>query len=246
MTLDANHRDALRELGLTENEVAAYIGLLETGPTTAGVLAKKTGLHRSRAYAALERLLEKGLASTLVRNNRRYYQPMPPDALLDVLEQKRRKIALLVPTLAALQPETTMQAGMHEGMRAYRLLREQILADMKAGDVMKVQGAPAAANKRMEAFLLDFHRRREKKGCRLEILYNADARAFGRKREKLTLSEVRYMREPTVTASWIEIYRDTVFIVVNGIRMVTFVVKDQKVRDSFATYFEALWKTAQK
>ncbi|MBI2445193.1 helix-turn-helix domain-containing protein [Candidatus Micrarchaeota archaeon] len=244
--MDRGQWDALRGLGLTENETAAYVGLLESGPTTAGPLAGKTGLHRSRAYAALERLLEKGLVSTIVRNARHYYQALPPETLLDVVEEKRRRIEAVVPALNAIRPQEPMHAGMHEGIHAFRLLREKILADMAPGDVMRVQGAPAAANERMEAFLLDFHHRREAKGCALQIIYNADARPYGKKREKLRLSQVRYMRNPVATASWIEIYRDTVLINVIGSTLACFVVQDPKVRDSFAAYFDELWKNAKK
>ena len=51
----------LEELGLTTNEAKAYIQLLKTGPVTAGNLAKKTDIHRSRVYEALERMVNKGI-----------------------------------------------------------------------------------------------------------------------------------------------------------------------------------------
>jgi len=50
----------LETIGLTRNEVKVYLSLLSIGFTTTGILIKKTGLHGSKVYDALERLSQKG------------------------------------------------------------------------------------------------------------------------------------------------------------------------------------------
>ena len=43
-------KEQLRQAGLTENESKVYETLLKIGPSAAGVLSKKTGLHRRVVY----------------------------------------------------------------------------------------------------------------------------------------------------------------------------------------------------
>ena len=54
---------ALQNIGLTKNEITVYLTLLELGTTTTGPLTYKSGLHNSRVYESLNKLIEKGLAS---------------------------------------------------------------------------------------------------------------------------------------------------------------------------------------
>ena len=53
----------LKELGLTHLEIKLYKFLLLDGPNHAGLISRKTGVHRRNVYDALERLIQKGLVS---------------------------------------------------------------------------------------------------------------------------------------------------------------------------------------
>ena len=94
--------DTLKELGLTDNEVAVFLALLETGPATAGPLVPKCRLHRSRIYAALERLVDKGLVSVIRKGRRHLHEALPPENLIAVLEERNKRFADLIPALSAM------------------------------------------------------------------------------------------------------------------------------------------------
>ena len=53
--------DQLHHIGLTGTEAKIYLVLLDLGKAQAGVLSRKTGIHRRSIYDALDRLIEKGL-----------------------------------------------------------------------------------------------------------------------------------------------------------------------------------------
>ena len=61
----------LSELGLTENESTVYEMLLRDGPSLAGKITQKTGIHRRNVYDCLERLNKKGLVGFVKENNRK-------------------------------------------------------------------------------------------------------------------------------------------------------------------------------
>jgi sugar-specific transcriptional regulator TrmB len=81
-------KDVLRELGLTNNEVDVYLKLLMSGSVTVNTLAERTGMHRQACYDALDRLLEKGFVSFVIKNNKKNFQALPPEQLIANVLQK--------------------------------------------------------------------------------------------------------------------------------------------------------------
>jgi len=64
---------SLEKIGLTGNESKIYLALLRHGTAKAGKISKRAGINRTTTYDALKRLLEKGLISYVVRENRKYF-----------------------------------------------------------------------------------------------------------------------------------------------------------------------------
>jgi predicted transcriptional regulator len=80
----------LEEMGLTSGEARVYEALSELHEATVGPIAKHSGVAYSKIYDVLERLIEKGLASFIVKGKTKYFQPAPPGRLYDYIEQKRK------------------------------------------------------------------------------------------------------------------------------------------------------------
>ncbi|MEM3442549.1 MAG: helix-turn-helix domain-containing protein [Candidatus Bathyarchaeia archaeon] len=60
MTISSRARRVLREVGLSNYEINAYVALLETGPLTAMEISKKANVPYSKVYSILNALKEKG------------------------------------------------------------------------------------------------------------------------------------------------------------------------------------------
>ncbi|MFQ5979681.1 MAG: TrmB family transcriptional regulator [Candidatus Heimdallarchaeota archaeon] len=70
-------KDALREFGLTDYEVRAYIALIEDGEATANLVSDHSGVPYTRVYDVLKELEEKRFVE--VRRGRpSTYRPRPP------------------------------------------------------------------------------------------------------------------------------------------------------------------------
>ena len=82
----------LKELGLTDNEIKAYLALLETGTGQASLIAKKTGLPRSTARFTLDLLMERGLCLRTKKGPSFIYIAENPKKLLYLIESEREKI----------------------------------------------------------------------------------------------------------------------------------------------------------
>ena len=59
---------SLREAGLTDGEIKVYLALLELGAATTGPIIEKSGIARSIIYQILDKLMQKGLVSMVMKD----------------------------------------------------------------------------------------------------------------------------------------------------------------------------------
>jgi predicted transcriptional regulator len=85
--------DQLIELGLSQYEAGVYLTLLENSPTSAGFVAKKLQNSRSTVYAALDKLITKGLVGTTFKNGVKQFVAEHPKRLEEILHEEQRTVA---------------------------------------------------------------------------------------------------------------------------------------------------------
>jgi HTH-type transcriptional regulator, sugar sensing transcriptional regulator len=88
--------DELKEVGLTDNESKVYLALLDLGPSLAGGISRKIGMHRRTVYDTTEMLIKKGLIGYILKNNRRYFEASNPNRILEILNEKQDLIGPIV------------------------------------------------------------------------------------------------------------------------------------------------------
>jgi sugar-specific transcriptional regulator TrmB len=92
----------LREFGLNEYEVRAYITLLKNGPLTAGELAALSKVPQPRIYDVIRTLMSKGFVITSQGRPKRVI-PLSPDRVMDAIKRHYdEKISLLKSALEEL------------------------------------------------------------------------------------------------------------------------------------------------
>lgn len=82
----------LKNAGFTENEEKVYTALVDLGPSLAGKISRKTGLHRRTVYDVTETLIEKGLVGYMLENNRRVFSAVNPQKIIDIIDEKKSMI----------------------------------------------------------------------------------------------------------------------------------------------------------
>ncbi|MFA5926260.1 MAG: helix-turn-helix domain-containing protein [Parcubacteria group bacterium] len=91
----------LQDVGLNENEAKIYLAALELGQTTVSRIARKSGIKRTTVYLSLENLKEKGLISMVQTKGRSIFYAEDPRNLERLMEERKERIAKLVPQLLA-------------------------------------------------------------------------------------------------------------------------------------------------
>lgn len=102
-------QSSLEQLDLNKNEAKVYLELLKLGLTNAGPLVSATRLHRQLVYEALDRLIEKKLASILIKNNRKHFQAASPNVILKLIQDKEARAREILPELLKLRTQADDQ-----------------------------------------------------------------------------------------------------------------------------------------
>jgi hypothetical protein len=84
--------EQLIKLGLSNYEAGCYLVLLEHSPTSAGFVAKKLRYARSTVYAALDKLMSKGLVGTTYKNGIKQFIAEQPKRLGEILHEEQRTV----------------------------------------------------------------------------------------------------------------------------------------------------------
>src|SRR3989338_6207256 len=132
-------QEILEKLGLSPNEVKVYLVLLRLGSASATEIAKGSGVHRVNVYDALERLMEKGLVSAVVKINKKYYEAADPDRIVDMLKEKERGIEEVRQILPELKMDYKMASKRQDvhnfkGREGLKTFFEDILKTLKKGE----------------------------------------------------------------------------------------------------------------
>ncbi|MDP4008283.1 MAG: helix-turn-helix domain-containing protein [Candidatus Peregrinibacteria bacterium] len=102
----ANLRKIIQDIGLSEKEARVYLASLEVGNNKVSVIAKKCGLNRVTTYDVLERLLEHGLVSLVIKDNQKMYAALDPKSFVNRSKDKLKNLEKALPLLKKLSSKT--------------------------------------------------------------------------------------------------------------------------------------------
>ncbi len=246
----------LEEIGLTKTEIKIYLTLLKLGQSTTTNIIREAGIHASKVYEFLDKLIQKGLVSYVIKANKKYFAASKPEYLKEFLKEKQRKIkeqekeiGKLIPKLYSVRKsgKEIIKSEIYEGLRGVKSVYEKILSTLKKGEMQYIIGAPRIANEKIEGFLLDWHKRRIKNGIRCKYIYDSDVRDYGKVREQMPLTEVKYLPKNIISPVWIEIFKDYVVIGhIKGYNAVLFLIQDKEIAKGYLDYFKLIWSVSIK
>lgn len=246
--------ESLKQIGLTEGESKVYLALLKRGSITSGPLTDESGVSRSKIYNILERLMQKGLVSFILKNKTRYYQAAEPTKLREYIEKKenefkiqRQEIDKIIPDLELLQKSspTIKEAQVFKGFKGLQAVHEHVFSKLKKGEEYFYFGIPSVQEEKYVTYWDKMHKKRTEAGIKCRLLFNqgTDKKVLI-KRNKDKNCSARYMPLPINSPSWIMGYKDTIAIGLQSEEIAIEII-NQKVEDSFKEYFEAFWKIAK-
>jgi sugar-specific transcriptional regulator TrmB len=234
----------LEELGLTSSEAKIYLVLLEQGASLAGIISRNTGIHRRSVYDAIERLIQKGLVSYIKSNNRKYFEAVDPERLMEIIHKREEDIKSVLPELKMLQK---MREGKNETLffRGKAALKSAFDDQLDKAKEICIWGATAKANEILQFYFPHFDKQRIKKGIKARIIFSELDRSHPYL-AKIPMADVRFVPADVNSDAAVNIYDRNVCIVAWRPDPVAILIREDNISTGFRNYFEFMWRFARK
>ncbi|MCX6744848.1 MAG: hypothetical protein NTX82_04965 [Candidatus Parcubacteria bacterium] len=95
-------QEQLQTLGLNEKEAKVYLASLELGQSSVQDIARKSHIKRSTVYEIINNLIEQNLITIIPKGKKRYFLAAEPIKLTELIDQKQKVLAKMMPELEAL------------------------------------------------------------------------------------------------------------------------------------------------
>ncbi len=233
--------ETLQELGLNRRESICYIALLELGSSKIGAIVKRTGIPSSKIYEILEKLVHRGLVSYVKIVKIKHYQASDPKALLNYIDEKRKKVEEILPQLLLKQKFSKRQSvEMFEGQKALFSLFTDLIKDAKAREQYLIFSINEEnKNEAANIFFKNLSVRRKEKKLDVRLLKNMKYYKK-EKHTKLKLKNTEFNLPQGIT-----VFRNTVIILSWIESPIALKIESETISNQFREFFLDLWKIAK-
>jgi DNA-binding MarR family transcriptional regulator len=248
--------ERLLALGFTRNEALVYIELIRAGSLTAKQLIQKTGLHKKLVYDNLERLMEKGVVSSVLLEHAREFHLEPADSLLEYFEKQQASLAERKSKAQQVISEinrtkqnkpVVQQTRMIVGVKGVRQFFAHAVTNTETNYDYVSLGAPKESVEVLgEHFWINLNNRQKETKHTGRLLFNSSLRGWNAGGAHEQANEVRYLDAALEPLTQTVVYGDTVGIIVWSPKPVATIIEDRNVATTYRDFFEVLWKQAKK
>jgi len=241
---------AMESMGFSKNEIAVYKTLLKTGPSTAGPIARESGVHRSKVYDSLTRLIQRGVVSYHKVGERSRFEAQDPRMLLEILDNRREALEKEIIEMRKIKASTSQdEVKVLEGYNGVANLYKDIVRRLPEGATVQIFGARGgqdASPKTWTAFFLNLNPQRIKKKIKYQIVYGQEVKnsKVAKEHERSELTQVRYI--DTKNIADVSIHGDSVAVVLWKETPKAFIITSEDVAEAFRQYFRVIWNAAER
>jgi len=236
-------KEALKEIDLTDNQANIYLALLELGPILASKIAEKTKINRSLTYTVLQELIEKGVVSYFIQNNKKFFKAAEPSKLLEILKEKEEKIKNIIPKLKQIKkPLEKERVEVYKGKEGLKTVLDDILKN--CGKEYFVIGGIGKSLEVLPYFIEGWHKRRIKAKITRNMILSEEVRK--KKITKFPLTKIKYLPQEYRTLETTMIYDDKIAHIIWVDEPLAIVIESKKINRAHMKEFKLLWKMAKK
>lgn len=166
----------LEKLGLTKNESAIYLALLDLGTSTISQISEKTSIHRPLIYKALPSLLEKKLITQTQKLKSVVYGAEPPNRLEAMFDDLKVDFWEALPDLEDTYNSSEKRPKIRflEGKDGTKRIFDDVVRSLKKGDVFYRYSSNKDGNEKKDKYVPRIYRKmRDEKKLQREVITNA-------------------------------------------------------------------------
>ncbi|MFT4311459.1 MAG: TrmB family transcriptional regulator [Candidatus Woesearchaeota archaeon] len=228
----------LIKLDFTKSEAKILIFLLHNNKSTASKVSKETQINRTTTYDILNRLMEKGLISYVIKSNIKYFMTKNLDLLEKQYKEKYEWAKELTIKLNNLKQENEELTEIYEGIKGIRSILKDILnhseyvAFGSSGKILEV----------MKHDFLQFQKEKKKRKIKSRILQNK----INKDLQQIAYAQIKFFQKSEESPVTTIIYGNKVAILTWGLTPNAILIESEIISKQFKHHFEHLWKMAKK
>jgi sugar-specific transcriptional regulator TrmB len=146
------YEEFLEGTGLTRNEAAVYLTLLQIGKSKASKIIKDSKVSSGKIYETLEKLSTKELVKSIIENGVKHFIANKPESLLDYLKQKEIELRDKEQNLEKILPQLQNLRKINENpeevslVKGFRGITPMVYSALEKGSAVKVMGVRSSKN----------------------------------------------------------------------------------------------------
>ena len=123
-------RKILEDIGLTPKEVDVYLALISLDAASISEIRNKANVSRKSIYEILQKLLDKGLVSYIVKDNKKQYMAATPERFIELLKEKEANLETILPW-RPIAPDSVVRLPGHSMRMSIRAILSLFLKCLK-------------------------------------------------------------------------------------------------------------------
>ena len=237
--------EALKEFGLNDKETKVYLALLSLGTSSVNRIAEQADIIRTTAYDILKSLIEKGLASYVIKSGVKYYESAAPEKIIAILDEKKRKVQEILPALKKIREFVLEKpkVEIYEGKEGLKTILEDMLITKK--DICGYSSVKLL--KLLEYYFPNFIRRRAKLKIKTRVIMERSKETKKlKKKDTEELRELRFIKEASNFKLGYYIYGNKVSILIaKQEEPMGILIENEELAEAEKLIFERVWNQAK-
>lgn len=239
-------------MGLSLNESRVYEALLHLGEVNVNKISIKSKVHRRNVYDALNKLIEKGLASETFVKGEKLFKPINPERLKEIMEEKETELATYLPEMKKLYTfiEPEAEAYLFRGIEGFKSYLQLILEQKQT--VYFIGAKAFWLDPRLQHYLARFEKERTKRGIKFMHLFDHEVKQEKPEILALVGKPYKFLPKKYSSPTAIDIFGDYVVTFV-GVKPgqlseepLQFVLKSKLLADGYRKFFQFMWDFCPK
>ena len=242
-------QEILRDIGLTEAEIKVYLAMLELGSSTTGPIVERSGASSSKIYEILDKLMQKGLVSFIVKKGTKHFEAAAPERILDYVTEKENKVKQQKQELKNIIPELELkqtlskyqsEATIYKGMKGLETSFKELLKDGKKGDCAYVF-VVGEVDDRLQTFFKRDYEKRAKRGIKTKTVFAEAARTVYEERKHIPLFEGKVISINSTPATAV-VFNDSVHLRIGeSDEVISIIINRKELAAAYKEQFDTLW-----